>query len=119
MYIIIVFVSVQIYFFIMFWSLCKPTVKWSGTKSYWRGDKAREPLFTYVKEEVLRRPTFSSFIALLDNYETSTGKDETVTPEEIKENQLFIDNICKTKVCSIIIGYIKAKFFLSGYESCP
>jgi hypothetical protein len=52
-----------------------------------------------VKDESLRRPTYRSFIALLDNYETSTGKQEEVTPEEIRENWTFINNICDTKVC--------------------
>lgn len=69
-----------------------------GTKAYWRGDKARDPLFTYVKDEVLSRPTYKTFIALLDNYETSTGRNEVVTQEEVKENQRFIDSICETKV---------------------
>ncbi len=30
-----------------------------------RTDMAREPLFLYVKDEVLQKPTFASFIALL------------------------------------------------------
>ena len=55
-------------------------------------------MFSYVNEEALRRPTYRSFIALLDNYETSTGIQEEVTPEEIRENRNFIDEICKTKV---------------------
>ena len=71
----------------------------AGTKAYWRDDKAKDPLFTWVKDEALRRPTYKSFIALLDNYETSTGKQEEVTPEEIRENWTFINNICDTKVC--------------------
>ena len=45
----------------------------SGTKSYRTQDMARDPLFTFVDPSVLARPTFKSFIALLDNYETSTG----------------------------------------------
>ena len=71
----------------------------TGTKAYWGDDKAKDPLFTWVKDEALCRPTYKSFIALLDNYETSTGKQEEVTPEEIRENWTFINNICNTKVC--------------------
>ena len=52
----------------------------------------------FVKDEALRRPTYRSFIALLDNYETSTGQQEVVTSEEIQENRTFIDRICETKV---------------------
>ena len=70
----------------------------AGTKTYWRDDKAKDPLFTWVKDEVLRRPTFSRFIALLDNYESSTGQSEEVTREEVLENQRFIDAIMETKV---------------------
>jgi poly(U)-specific endoribonuclease len=44
-----------------------------GTKGYWREDKAKDPLFSYMNEKILQKPTFKSFIALLDNYETSTG----------------------------------------------
>lgn len=86
-----------------------------GTKTYWRDDKAKDPLFTYVKEEVLRRPTYRSFIALLDNYETSTGEQEEVTPEEIRENRQFIDAICGTKVelGSMPFGSIPRSPFLS------
>ena len=47
---------------------------------------------------MLRRPTYRSFIALLDNYETSTGVQEEVTAEEMRENRNFIDAICETKV---------------------
>ena len=51
-----------------------------------------------MSEDVLKRPTYKSFISLLDNYETSTGEAEVVTPEEIRENQTFIDAIMETKV---------------------
>ncbi len=40
-------------------------------------DRARDPLFVFVSEEALRRPTYKAFISLLDNYETSTGKFNT------------------------------------------
>ena len=76
----------------------KGLVPQTSTKAYWRDDKAKDPLFTWVKDEALRRPTYKSFIALLDNYETSTGKQEEVTPEEIRENWTFINSICDTKV---------------------
>ena len=45
----------------------------AGTRSRWRDDKAKDPLFTFVQPEVLQRPTIKKFIRLLDNYETSTG----------------------------------------------
>ena len=30
----------------------------SGKKAYWREDKAEDPLFVFVKDDVFRRPTF-------------------------------------------------------------
>lgn len=38
-----------------------------------RVDRARDPLFSFVSQEALKRPTYKAFINLLDNYETSTG----------------------------------------------
>lgn len=38
------------------------------------------------------------FIALLDNYEASTGRSEVVTAEEVQENRSFIDAIMETRV---------------------
>ena len=64
-----------------------------GTRTSWREDKAKDPLFTWVSEEALKRPTYKSFISLLDNYETSTGEAEVVTAEEVQENWTFINAI--------------------------
>lgn len=72
-----------------------------GTRTSWREDKAKDPLFTWVSEEALKRPTYRSFISLLDNYETSTGEAEVVTPEEVQENWTFINAITGTKVCGL------------------
>eukprot|EP00057_Strongylocentrotus_purpuratus_P032820 XP_788965.1 PREDICTED: poly(U)-specific endoribonuclease-A [Strongylocentrotus purpuratus] len=61
-------------------------------------DQAKDPLFTFVTEEALQKPTFKAFVALLDNYATETGVAEEVTAQEIKENQMFIDRIMETEV---------------------
>lgn len=37
----------------------------SGKKPYEDGDRASDPLFNYVKEDVFNRPTFSTFLRLL------------------------------------------------------
>lgn len=79
-----------------------------GTKSYWREDKAKDPLFTYVNPSVFQKPTFKRFISLLDNYETSTGVQEEVTSEEIQENRDFIDAIVETKVMRRAHSYLVA-----------
>ncbi|XP_062510215.1 uridylate-specific endoribonuclease B-like [Corticium candelabrum] len=84
-----------------------------GTKRFWTRDHAREPLFTYVTDEALRRPTYRSFIALLDNYERETTVPETVTPEEERENWTFIDAIMETEPMK------EAHRFLAGKKKSP
>ena len=49
------------------------------------GDVADGPLFKFVAADVLERPTWAAFIALLDNYEASAGKAERVTDTERRE----------------------------------
>ena len=70
----------------------------TGTKTYHCRDQAKDPLFSWVKEEVLRWPTYHTFIKLLDNYETGTGVAEVVTPEEEQENWAFLNSCMETKV---------------------
>ncbi|XP_018606802.1 poly(U)-specific endoribonuclease-C-like [Scleropages formosus] len=73
-------------------------------------DMARQPLFSYVNEEKLRSiKSYSSFISLLDNYETSTGVTETVTKEELDENDRFLDAILETKVMQRAHSYLVSK----------
>lgn len=70
---------------------------------------AKEPLFTSVSPEVLKRPTYKAFISLLDNYKSCTGQAEVVTPEEIKENLTFIDAIMGTTVMKKAHEYLASK----------
>ncbi|XP_071964427.1 poly(U)-specific endoribonuclease-like [Antedon mediterranea] len=73
-------------------------------------DSAKEPLFSYVNMEKLKKmPTYKCFIALLDNYESETGIAEVVTEAEVRENQVFIDAIMETKVMKIVHKYLADK----------
>ncbi|XP_066525065.1 poly(U)-specific endoribonuclease-C-like [Hoplias malabaricus] len=73
-------------------------------------DKANTPLFSYVNEEKLRSiETFARFINLLDNYEMSTGVAETVTRDELEENDLFLDALLKTEVMKRAHKYLVSK----------
>lgn len=73
-------------------------------------DNANAPLFSYVNENKLHSiKTYACFIALLDNFETSTGVSETVTPEEVKENHLFLDAILETEVMKCAHKYLVHK----------
>ena len=68
----------------------------SGKKPYQTEDLADDPLFTEVDESAFRRPTYSTFIALLDNYVSQTGETEEVTPTEEAENYAFLNAIMQT-----------------------
>ncbi|XP_025969782.2 poly(U)-specific endoribonuclease-B-like isoform X2 [Dromaius novaehollandiae] len=73
-------------------------------------DSAARHLFHYVNEERMKSiKTFATFISLLDNYETSTGVAEVVTPEEIAENNNFLDAILETEVMKLAHQYLIKK----------
>ncbi|NXR59834.1 ENDOU endoribonuclease, partial [Rhadina sibilatrix] len=73
-------------------------------------DNAARHLFHYVNEKHLRSiKTFATFISLLDNYEASTGIPEVVTPEEIIENNCFLDAILETEVMRLAHDYLLKK----------
>ncbi|NWU70777.1 ENDUA protein, partial [Pterocles burchelli] len=73
-------------------------------------DSAPRHLFHNVNEEHLKSiQTFATFISLLDNYETSTGVAEVVTPEEIAENNCFLDAILATEVMKLAHEYLLKK----------
>ncbi|KAM6948218.1 uridylate-specific endoribonuclease C-like [Aplochiton taeniatus] len=84
-------------------------------------DNARTPLFSNVNETKLHSiKTYACFIKLLDNFETSTGVSETVTPEELKENHLFLDAILETDVMKALLNYTKIhmlKYLVSKGQS--
>jgi poly(U)-specific endoribonuclease len=55
------------------------------------GDVADKPLFKRVDPAVFERPTFKTFMKLLDNYSAFTGDAEAVTSEEVKEGHDFLN----------------------------
>lgn len=61
-------------------------------------DNASRHLFTILNENLFERPTYKTFIALLDNYTAGTGTDESVDPEEVQENVDFINAITDTNL---------------------
>jgi poly(U)-specific endoribonuclease len=80
-----------------------------GTKRYWTRDHARDPLFTFVSEAAFQKPTYRTFIALMDNYERETGVPESVTPEEERENWAFLDAIMHTRPMKEAHQYLVSK----------
>jgi len=80
-----------------------------GKKPYQKQDEAADPLFNYVDTGLLfRRPTYRSFIALLDNYSAQTGVSEKVTAHERQENWAFINAIMQTGPMQFCHQYCRA-----------
>jgi poly(U)-specific endoribonuclease len=61
-------------------------------------DVASRPLFKSVSPDLLNKPTFKAFQALLDNYVADEGVVEAVTAEEKAENQRFLNLLMDTAV---------------------
>ncbi|XP_018646150.1 hypothetical protein Smp_212450 [Schistosoma mansoni] len=78
-------------------------------------DLASKPLFEFINEEILRkRPTFTKFIALLDNYNPQVGVTEIVTEQHYREEDEFINELLKTKVMKMTYDYLIEKRKVSG-----
>lgn len=80
-----------------------------GKKPYWKEDKAEDPLFTSVDRRALRRPTYRTFVALLDNYKAETGEAERVTNSERKEISDFLNAIMQTAPMQFCHQYLQKK----------
>ncbi|OQV16504.1 putative Poly(U)-specific endoribonuclease-D [Hypsibius exemplaris] len=59
--------------------------------------------------KVQDKPTYKAFIALLDNYEPALGTAEAVNPQEVAEQNAFLDEILKTPVLQKAFDYLKSK----------
>jgi poly(U)-specific endoribonuclease len=67
-----------------------------GHKVYDKRDTAKDPLYSFVDAKIFERPTFRTFVSLLDNYVAETGVTEVVTREERAENSAFLNRIMET-----------------------
>ncbi|XP_031420194.1 poly(U)-specific endoribonuclease-C isoform X3 [Clupea harengus] len=73
-------------------------------------DFASKPLFSYVDENKLSTiTTYSCFMKLLDNYVMATGKAKRITPEDVTENNKFLDAILETEVMKRAHKYLVEK----------
>lgn len=77
-----------------------------GKRAYDQGDFASEPLFSYVHDNALDQPTYKLFMKLLNNYEAQLGKSEVVTPEELKEQDDFMNAVVDTNVMKYVHQYL-------------
>lgn len=62
------------------------------------GDNAADPLFSWVSDDLIARPTYLAFMKLMDNYASETGVPEDISEEEIQEQWNFLDAICESDV---------------------
>ncbi|CAI9579880.1 unnamed protein product, partial [Staurois parvus] len=74
-----------------------------------REDLCDEPLYKYVNEALFEKPTYAAFIKLMDNYDRKTGIDETFSPEEVKEQQHFLQEVMKTKPMNELYNFCNQK----------
>ncbi|KAG8065543.1 hypothetical protein GUJ93_ZPchr0004g39859 [Zizania palustris] len=80
-----------------------------GKKVYQKGDMASETLFSWLHDDVLRKPTFSRFCALLDNYNPHQGCKEVVTQQDKHEEVAFIEEIARTAPIKYLHQYLVLK----------
>lgn len=80
-----------------------------GKKIQEKGDAAQGSLLSWVAEDVFRRPTFSRFCSLLDNYDPNQGHKEVVTSEEKQEQGAFIEEISRTAPIKYLYNYLSSK----------
>eukprot|EP00538_Stauroneis_constricta_P004554 CAMPEP_0119551048 /NCGR_PEP_ID=MMETSP1352-20130426/4432_1 /TAXON_ID=265584 /ORGANISM="Stauroneis constricta, Strain CCMP1120" /LENGTH=467 /DNA_ID=CAMNT_0007597055 /DNA_START=90 /DNA_END=1493 /DNA_ORIENTATION=- len=81
----------------------------SGKKPYWKEDSAPDPLFDKVDRSVWQRPTYKTFMALLDNYKAEIGKAEYVPDVERREIWSFLNAIMETAPMQFCHKYCHAK----------
>jgi poly(U)-specific endoribonuclease len=71
-----------------------------GKKVYQKGDMASESLFSWLGDDVLRKPTYSHFCALLDNYNPHQDKHEEIA---------FVEEIARTSPIKYLHRYLVQK----------
>ncbi|KAF7828505.1 poly(U)-specific endoribonuclease-B-like isoform X2 [Senna tora] len=86
----------------------------SGKKVFQKEDMAQGSLFTWVSDDVFRKPTFARFCSLLDNYNPHQGHKEVVTSEERQEQAAFIEEISRSAPFKYLHKYLASKGIASG-----
>ncbi|RUS88888.1 hypothetical protein EGW08_003327 [Elysia chlorotica] len=72
-------------------------------------DSAPHKFFTYVNESLLRSPEYVTFLALLDNYVPYREEPELQIPQELAEQDLFLDAILATPTLKILYNHLSCK----------
>ncbi|PIN17889.1 Placental protein 11 [Handroanthus impetiginosus] len=85
-----------------------------GKKVYQKEDMAEGSLFSWLSDEVFKKPTYSRFCSLLDNYNPQEGYKEVVTSQEKQEQAAFIEEISRTAPIKYLYNYLSARGVVSG-----
>lgn len=91
----------------------------SGKKPYQEGDRAPNPLFNYVNEAALSKPTYSTFIALLVSacdYNSSVGSFELPhTTGTMRQIVLGVPagTFYVKRACNAFVRYVRESAWLS------
>uniref|UniRef100_A0A8C5JQQ1 Uridylate-specific endoribonuclease n=1 Tax=Junco hyemalis TaxID=40217 RepID=A0A8C5JQQ1_JUNHY len=72
-------------------------------------DRSPQPLYKYVNEALFSKPTYASFIKLLDNYQRATGREEEVTAEELREQERFLQEVMETELMKKLFVFLQGK----------
>ncbi|KAF8379159.1 hypothetical protein HHK36_028588 [Tetracentron sinense] len=84
-----------------------------GKKAYQKEDMAQGSLFYRLREDIFKRPTYSRFCSLLDNYNPNEGSKEVVTSQEKQEQAAFIEEISRTAPVKYLHKYLSSKGIVS------
>lgn len=84
-----------------------------GKKVYQKEDMAQGSLFSWLSEDTFRKPTFSRFCSLLDNYNPQEGYKEVVTSQELQEQAAFVEEISRTAPIKYLHKYLSSKGIVS------
>ncbi|NWR07967.1 ENDOU endoribonuclease, partial [Paradoxornis webbianus] len=72
-------------------------------------DLSPQPLYKHVNERLFSKPTYASFIKLLDNYQRATGTEEEVTAEELQEQERFLQEVMRTELMGELFAFLRGK----------
>ncbi|XP_056371142.1 uridylate-specific endoribonuclease [Oenanthe melanoleuca] len=81
-----------------------------------RRDRSPQPLYKFVNEELFSKPTYASFIKLLDNYQRATGREEEVTAEELREQDRFLQEVMETELMRKLLVFLQGKGLYSSEQ---
>ncbi|XP_069106452.1 uridylate-specific endoribonuclease-like [Argopecten irradians] len=87
----------------------------SHTSTSTTTDHAHHRLFQYVNENHLfTKPTYSAFIALLDNFDKNTAHSEHTTSTETAEIDRFITEVMRTSVMTETYQFLHGKGYTTS-----